>query len=445
MSTPSAPLAPEVPAPQGLSGALVPVTGTTALAPRASIGRRSIRGTDGELLGYELVFEPGPGLESAPAHERDRATSAVVATAFGDFGLHRIGHRRNLFVNLTRELATGAAPMPFGPHNVVLEVLGDLEVDHELVAGIADLRSRGYRVAVDANVSGPAHELLLPLVDVVKLDVQALAGPDDGWGETSAPAVEELEAIVAHVRSIVPQALLLADRVADRAALERVAAAGFDLVQGYEPRPRHRTQGVHPSQTVALRLLAVLSDEDSTAGQIEQIVAVDPGLSVRVLTTVNSAAGAGRQIASLRQALGLLGRRQLSAWVLLAALGGHAGSDRGQMIDVLARARCCELLHAHVPGLDPADAYTVGMLHGVVEQLGVDAAQLAREARLAEPLAAALLHGEGPLGEVLEAIVSLERDGTVSGSVPASDVSRAQLHALGSAVETVDAILGTPA
>nr|WP_284290835.1 HDOD domain-containing protein [Angustibacter aerolatus] len=185
-----------------------------------------------------------------------------------------------------------------------------------------------------------------------------------------------LEAIVAHVRSIVPQALLLADRVADRAALERVAAAGFDLVQGYEPRPRHRTQGVHPSQTVALRLLAVLSDEDSTAGQIEQIVAVDPGLSVRVLTTVNSAAGAGRQIASLRQALGLLGRRQAQR-LGAARRAGRPRRQRPRPDD--RRPGPCPLLRAcctpTCPASTPPTPTRSACCTASWSRLGVDAAQ----------------------------------------------------------------------
>nr|WP_284290833.1 hypothetical protein [Angustibacter aerolatus] len=94
MSTPSAPLAPEVPAPQGLSGALVPVTGTTALAPRASIGRRSIRGTDGEPARLRAwssspvpAWSPPPRTSATgrrpPWSRRRSATSGCTASGTG--------------------------------------------------------------------------------------------------------------------------------------------------------------------------------------------------------------------------------------------------------------------------------------------------------------------------------------------------------------------------
>ena len=40
-----------------------------------------------------------------------------------------------------------------------------------------------------------------------------------------------------------------------------------------------------------------------------------------MLSSVNSAAGAGRRVESLRQAIVLVGRRTLSAWAMLAVLG----------------------------------------------------------------------------------------------------------------------------
>lgn len=406
------------------------MTSSTGIAPsRARIGRQSIQDRDGRLVGYELHFSPGPALDGEDSHVRDLHTSDVMTKAFGDFGLDRLGHKRHLFVNLTRGFATGAVPLPFTPQNVVLMVLADVEVDLEVLEGLRDLKARGYRLAVDGGVSGDEHEQLLPLVDVIKVD-------------TSVPD-PDLPALVEYIRDQVPHVQLMAEGVPDEAGLQAAVAAGFDCFQGWTPDPASApTAGVRPSQVVSLQLLAALSDPDSTTQQIERIVSADPGLSLRVLGAVNSASGAGREITSLRQALVLLGRRALSSWVMLAAIGGRANSQREQMIDVLTRARACELLSHHVPGLDGPTAYAAGLLSGVVDVMGADAVTVARETRLGPELTAALVQREGDIGTLLASVEEFDRTGRTSAQIPSSEVSRAQLHALGTAVETIDAILG---
>lgn len=451
------------------------------------IGRRSIHDRAGTVVGYELMFRPGPGLSGASAVVRDRSTSEVIATAFGQFGLHRLGERRNLYLNATRALITGVIPMPFGPQNIVLEVVEGLIVDAELLAGLIDLKQRGFRLAIDGMVAGPEHAQLLPLVDVVKLDV-ATAGSD-------------LAELAGYVRDQVPQTKLMAERVDSEADLQQSLAAGFDLFQGefFERPTSTRTATVSPSQTISLQLLAALSAPDTSVTEVERIVSADPALSMRILGTVNSAAGAGRQITSMQQAIVLLGRRSLSAWVMLAALGGHPDGRRQDMIDILTRARTCELLTPLLTGIEASTSYAVGLLSGVVEVMGADPVGIARATRLDEEMTDALVHRRGQVGVLLASIERFERTGEAepmpddlsrenalpesadrdqapaadpTGDRPAdaptgpaggpgipvqrapswdgpvfatSEVSRAHLHALGTAIDTIDSILGAPA
>jgi EAL and modified HD-GYP domain-containing signal transduction protein len=230
-------------------------------------------------------------------------------------------------------------------------------------------------------------------------------------------------------------------------------SVGFELFQGpfFERPAATKATAISPSQTICLQLIAALSEPDTSVTQVERLVAADPGLGVRILGTVNSAAGAGRHITSMRQAIVLLGRRSLSAWVMLAALGGNPEGRRQDMIDVLTRARTCELMTSMLIGIEASSAYAVGLMSGVVEVMGVDPARIALATRLDEEMTAALVHRRGQVGALLAAIERFERTGQAepisSGSAPASvimtaQVSRAHLHALGAAISTIDAILG---
>jgi len=396
---------------------------------RTRIGRQSIHDRSGAVVGYELLFRPGPGLMGADQRAQDRSLSEVITTAFGEFGLERFGAQRNLFVNMTRALLTGERAMPFSPQHVVLEVLEHHEVDAELVAGLRELKSRGYRIAIDGYVGGPEHARLLPLVDVVKVDIPAI-GPD-------------LDDLVYYIRETVPHAALMAGGVDDRVGLDACLAAGFDLLQGrhYQRPTRAHALDVGPSQVISLQLLAALADVDRPVVDLERIVSADPGLSLRVLNAVNSAAGAGQALGSLRQAIVLLGRRSLSAWVLLAALAGHPGSRREDMIDVLTRAKICELLSEHLEGVEPATAYAGGLLSGVIEVMGADPKELAQGMRLNEDLTAALVHRQGHLGLWLDAIDEFDRTGQAPEPISTRAMSYAHLRALGEAVDTIDSIL----
>jgi c-di-GMP-related signal transduction protein len=399
---------------------------------RTKIGRRSIHDRAGTVVGYELLFRPGPGMADSAAADRDRSTSEVISTAFGQFGLHRLGERRHLYLNMTRALITGELPMPFGPLNVVLEVVEHLEVDAELVAGLIGLKQRGYRLAIDGHVAGPDHAQLLGLVEVVKLDVAA--------------AGEELNELAAYVREAVPQARLMAEGVDSPDDLARALGAGFDLCQGqhYQRPTVTRSAAVSPSQTISLRLLSALSAEDTTVAEVERIVSADPGLSMRILGRVNSVSGAGRQIRSLPQAIVLLGRRQLSAWVMLAVLGGHPDVRRQDMIDILTRARTCELLTSPFTGLQPGTAYAVGLLSGVVLVMGADPVRIAQATRLTAEMTAALVRREGPMGQLLAAVDRFEHTGLTTAAFEAAVVSTAHLQALGTAIDTIDSLLGRP-
>lgn len=406
---------------------------TTQPAPtadRTTIARQSIHDRDGTVIGYELVFRAGAGLDDASEDAVDSALTEAIRTTFGEFGLDRLGARRNFHVALTRGLLTGAQPAPFGPYHVVLELLHPLQVDTAVLNGVRALKRQGFRVAIDGDLDGPSHPELLPAVDLVKLDIAAAGG--------------SLGDLARYVRSAVPQARLVADGVADGDSFEACRTAGFELFQGGHFRRRTAPAGtaVSPSQAVSLHLLAALSDAETPTDELERIVSADPGLTLRVLGVANSASGAGQQVRSLRQALVLAGRRTLSAWVMLAALGGHPEGRREDLVDVLTRARMCEALGPEMAGLEPPVAYALGLLSALVEVMGAEPAQAARSARLEGALEAALVDGQGPAGQLLADLSTYARTGSARLPRASEMLLRAHLEALAGAVGTIDAIMG---
>ncbi|GAB2694002.1 HDOD domain-containing protein [Thalassiella azotivora] len=413
-------------------------------SPHSRVGRQGIYDRNGALVAHELLFRgladdgsgltaPGPGPEGRLATtEQDRATSQVIAATFGDFGMKQLGGGRPLYLNMTRAFLLGDLPLPFGPHGVVLEVLEHVEVDDDLVAGLRSLRQRGFRLALD-DFTGEEHRLpLLDLVDVVKVDVLSLTRP--------------LDEVVALVRRRAPEVQLLAERIEDAPLLQVCTDAGFDLFQGYcfqRPLVLEATR-LSPTQIACLRLLRTLNDPRSTTSDIERVVATDPGLSLRVLRTANSASSATlRSITSLRQAVVMLGPPALSAWVMLTLMGGLTPSRRDDLVLILARARCAETV-ARFVDVDPSTAYTAGLLSGVAQVLRTDVAQVATGAGMDVEMQVALVDGLGPLGAVVRTVEAHELDERDAGDrcgITPFDLSRAYLRAWAYALETVSTAL----
>ncbi len=409
------------------------------------IGRQGIYDRNGSLVANELLFRGIDHSRSALpeswdavrndataaadiAAAGDAATSQVISATFGDFGLAELSGGRPLFLNVTRSFLIGDLPLPFGPEGVVLEILETITVDDELMAGLSALRERGFELAVDDYVGDEERARLLEIAQVVKIDVPLVGA--------------RLDDVVAKCRNLAPEARLVAERVETLDSLHRTSDAGFELFQGYFfQRPALlETSRLSPSQMVCLRLLRALNDPDSTTEDLENVVSADPGLSLRVLRTANSASSATKKhISSLRQAVVMLGPPALRAWVLLTLMGGLAAGRRDDLVLILARATCAEAV-ARLTGADPADAYTAGLLSGVAQVLRTDVGQVAHGAGMGADVISALVDGTGPIGAVVRTVESHELDQPDAAErcgITPFDLSRTYLEAWSSALQTV--------
>jgi HD-like signal output (HDOD) protein len=80
--------------------------------------------------------------------------------------------------------------------------------------------------------------------------------------------------------------------------------------------------------SIALRVLERIREEDASISSVVEALALDPGLSVRVLATANSAAFSSRQrVDDLPHAVAMLGMSTLESVVLAIAVKGALPSD----------------------------------------------------------------------------------------------------------------------
>ncbi len=397
------------------------------------VGRQPILDRNGRLYGYELLFrgtaEATASGVTGPGDAADAATTSTIISAFSEFGSQLLGGGLG-FVNLTRAFIVGDLPVPFEPEAAVLELLETVEIDDDVVTGAQRRAADGYLLALDDFVWTPEAAPLLDLAEIVKLDVL-----EPSWEDVLA-TVERCRPH--HVR-------FLAERVEDAAMLQQAADAGFELFQGYHlGRPQTLTmESLGPGQAAALQLLSRLADPNVTAAEVEQILRTDPELTVRLLKIANAASsGLTRRLSSIRDAVVLVGMAKLRAWMVLIAMTAEPGTTH-RISSALVRARTCELISPRISTrARPDAAFTLGLLHGFSEAVGMDPVQLGDGLpALADDLREALAGEPGPLREVLDSVVGYETGdlAVLVGSCQlADDLASAYVQALAWTTATVN-------
>jgi EAL and modified HD-GYP domain-containing signal transduction protein len=359
-----------------------------ALASSVAVARQPILDARQRLQGYEL-------LHRGAWTYGERATAQVLLAAFGDIGIRTLVGNRPAWINVTRRFLLDVDPLPLPPAEVVLELLEDQLFDDELLGKLQELHVAGFEIALDDFVYHPEADDALALASIVKVDVL------DGGIEHAARQAELLKPF--GVR-------LLAEKVEDRETFEACRALGYELFQGYFFCKPEIVQGreIPTSASSSLHDIAVLSRSDATFEEIEAIVTRDPGLTLRLLRLLNSAAySLRRRITSVHDAVTMLGARTVRQWAMMLVLGGISVNCDELVPTALSRARTLSQL-AERRGDDPDVAFSVGLLSVADALLGVPMADALDGLPLADAVVDALVHRAGPDGATLTAVLDFE-------------------------------------
>ena len=355
------------------------------------MGRQAIYDREGDVVAYELLFRDAAEAVSA-ADRGSYATSQVIVAAFADFHVDELVDNRACFVNVTREFLVGELPVPFDAARVGVELLADVAVDNDVVAGVQALAEQGYTIAVDQSGTERGQESLLPYASYAKIDMLV-----DDRAQTQR-AIERCRRY--------PHVQLIAERLETATDVEVAMSMGFQLFQGHGLGRPHveRTTTVNPVRMHRIRLLVELNSGEVSLDRAAAIIQHDPGLAMRVLRLVNSAAsGIRRSIASIAEAVTMVGTRKLQQWLTLMLIADLADGDEAALEGTIIRARMCHTL-AERRGISGDTAFTAGLLTGLADLLGQPTDRLAEHLPLTEDLSDALTGRAGPLTDIVRTV-----------------------------------------
>lgn len=350
--------------------------------------RRPIYDRALDVHAYELLFRAG---------DAGRATAETVVTSFADIGLDALVGGRSGFVSVTRDFVMHGLVTQLPAGRVALELHRADAVDAQMLTELERLGGLGYTIVLDGFVMRDDSLPLLEVADYVKLDARALSQ------EQLAAQVAELE----------PYDIgLIAAGIDDHATFELCKEAGFDYFQGdFFCRPRTVVgHGIPANRLTQMRMMALLQDPDHELDDLERTISGDLGLSERLLRWINSAYFLlPRKVGSVREALVLLGVRNVRSWALLMTLAGIEDQPAELIRTAMTRAKMCELVAQALDRPDADAHFTVGLFSVVDAFMDTSMRDVVSELPLPDEVSDALLGGSGHLGEVLDWVLAYER------------------------------------
>jgi len=370
------------------------VESKNSLYQKIIMARQPIYDVNVNVVAYELLFRDCSDNEVVIS-DGDCATSELLVNLYTHFDVDEVVGNKKAYINFTKKLIEELPP--FDKEGFVIEVLEDVVIDDSLVASLKELSEAGYTIALDDFVRDELSHLVLPWINIVKIDVLQLSDP-------------ELEEHVELLREY--DLTLLAEKVETHEMHQRCCELGFELFQGYFLCRPQLISGkkIPASKLLVLELLAKLQDSETTNVELESLIGRDPVLSYQLLRLVNSACYMlSHKIESLARVITYLGLNQVRSIASLLALTNLSDKPSALKDQSVMRAKMCELLGAKICKPDASVLFSIGLLSTLDAYFDQPLKKVISRMPLRDDLVAALLRQTGLFGKILRVVIALEK------------------------------------
>lgn len=361
------------------------------------VGRQPIFRKDLSLYAYELLFRSNADSTSADVVDDDAATSQVLYNTFVEIGLDNIIGEHRAFVNLTAGFLLGEYPLPGEKKRLVLEILEHVKITDALVDAVKDLKKQGYKIALDDFIYRPELKPLIPIADIIKIDLMALSQ-------------DQLRRYVKMLRDKT-NARLLAEKVETQQEYELCQELGFEFYQGYffsKPNIIKDSAIPHNKITV-LQLISRIQDPNLDMDTLDRIISMDASLTYKLLKLINSVSfSLSKEVDSIKSALILMGIDQVKNWATMLALSKFSDKPDELLVMALIRANMSYDLAHKLEADNPDSYFTAGMLSILDTLLDQPMSVIVEQLPLAAEIREALLEHSGRVGQVVSCVIDYE-------------------------------------
>lgn len=361
------------------------------------IARQPIFNKFQKVIAYELLFRKSLNnyYEDSDA---DVATMSVVSDGFLLIGMESLTGGKKAFINFTDTLLKGTIVPTLPKDLIVVEILEDVKVDDELIGACKKLKKLGYTIALDDFIFDEKFKPLIELADIIKVDFRLTKG-------------KERKHVIDNIDN--KDIKFLAEKVETIEEFREAIQYGYSFFQGYFfSKPVILFAKDFPiGKNNHVMLMSELAKPDMDFTDIENIIKRDVSLSFKLLTFINSACfGFRTKIDSIKHALTLLGKDEVSKWIYLLALKdmGKGKPDELMRISVI-RGKFGELIAGKIKmSSRSSDIFFMGILSLIDAITNITMENVLPQMPIAEDVKDALLGKDNVFRSIYNLIISYE-------------------------------------
>ncbi|MBC3766020.1 EAL and HDOD domain-containing protein [Neptunicella marina] len=363
------------------------------------IARQAIFDRNKHVHAYELLFRDGES-NCYPAHiTPDEATSRLLTNSHLSQGLEDITQGKPAFINFFQDTLLHRFPTFLAPEKIVVELLEDLDVNEQLLDACKQIKQNGYRLALDDYDFDLKWQVILPYVDIIKINVSMFSQQEI---TERTPALKNMPI------------KLVAEKVETYEQFQFCLELGYDYFQGYfftYPEVI-RNKSLPSSKLNLLELINVSSAKELDFNYLNSIFERDVTLTYRLLRFINDPLlNKSNQITSLKHALTFMGELEIKKFIALLALANLSDNKPGELLKLcLIRAKFCELVSAAKREYNnPPMGFLAGLLSMLDSLLDQPMSVLVNKLPISDELKMALSGEPGNLFNYLQLVRALER------------------------------------
>ena len=322
------------------------------------VARQPVFDATQRVWGYEFYFREDSEATTAQCDDLDKASMEVTAGAIvSPFSFFDMG--RKMLINFDQQSILDSVPYSLPSGQTVVQVptrIVGVEKSPQIqdtMHALMELKEDGYLIALDDFSPGIASPAALELADILIVDV--LGKKRDCLGAA-------VNAARGHTN------LIMAKRVEDGKSYSMAKEQGFTLFQGFFFKKPEIVAGrkLTSHEISRLNLLRSIEQEQPDYAKLAEDVQSDVSVSYRLLSYLNSAAfGFPQKINTIKQALVLLGWKQLKNWLRVVILTDLTPGKKSSELSYLAvqRGKFLELTARNhkLPGEEPEKLFLLGL------------------------------------------------------------------------------------
>ncbi len=363
------------------------------------LARQPIYDAMRRLSAYELLYRESEKNHFSGNIDENKATEFLVSDAITVFGLKSITNGNRAFINFTRQLLLNGFALMLSPDEVVVEILENVAIDEDVIMQVAELKDRGYTIALDDYTGDPQFDDIMRYVDIIKVDFAA---------NDRAKLVEFSE------RFGKSKQKLLAEKIETEEEFLFAVQNGYELFQGYYFSKPNMVKGtsVKVDASGYTTIIMELSRMEPDFNTMAKAIRINPGLTYKLLQYINTLKFMQRQpVTSIQMALITMGLNEVRRWILLIMAREFALEGRDELIKTaFIRGVFAEKLARRVDEMQPRahEAFLMGSFSMMDSITGAMMSDLLGDIPIADDVKEALLGEQNNFRQLLDFVSNYE-------------------------------------